>query len=185
VLLSRRDLLDRIRKGKVRFEPPVPPEAVKQVSIDLRIGPPFVIFKERAHVAAIRISKELFTENEELWLEQPGDSYVLRPGKFVLAQTMEKVTLPNDLMGLIEGRSSWARFGISIHITAPKIDPGYSNYIRLEVANHGATAIELVAGQSPCQLMLVKVSKPLKPNEIYGTAADDVFQGDQPKRKKR
>jgi dCTP deaminase len=181
MLLSRRDILDRINKKSVRFDPAVPPEAIRQVSVDLRLGPTFTIFKERGHVAAIRISKELFTENEDLWIAQPEGPYILHPGKFVLAQTLERVTLPRDLMGLVEGRSSWARLGISIHVTAPKIDPGYNNHITLEMGNHGGTPVMLEPGQTPCQLMLLSLSRPLKDDELYGTAPDDVFQ--KPSRK--
>jgi dCTP deaminase len=176
MVLSRRDILRRLNDGSVRFDPQVPSEAIKQVSVDLRLGRTFTVFRERQHVAAIRISKELFTENEDLWLSKEEDFYILEPRKFVLAQTMEKVTLPNDLMGLVEGRSSWARLGISIHVTAPKIDPGYSNYITLEMANHGETAIQLVAGQSPCQLILLKLTKALKAAELYGAMPSDIFQ---------
>ena len=64
----------------------------------------------------------------------------------MLAQTLETVCLPNDLARLIEGRSSYARLGIGIHLTAPKIDPGFSGTITLEILNHGSFPVELRAG---------------------------------------
>ena len=59
----------------------------------------------------------------------------------MLAQTLERVVMPNDLMGLVEGRSSWARVGLSVHLTAPKIDPGFDGTITLEIANMGPATV--------------------------------------------
>jgi dCTP deaminase len=78
----------------------------------------------------------------------------------------------------VEGRSSWARVGVTIHVTAPKIDPGFDAPITLEMANFGKVAVELRAGvDKPAQLMLLKVTTPLEPAELYGTGKDDRFQG--------
>ena len=95
----------------------------------------------------------------------------------MLAQTLEKVKMPTDLAGLVEGRSSWARMGVSIHITAPKIDPGFDGNITLEMANFGSLPIELVAEEdTPAQLILFKVTTPLEATEAYGTRQGDNFQ---------
>ena len=56
---------------------------------------------------------------------------------------LETVTMPNDLMGLVEGRSSLARVGLSVHLTAPKIDPGFGGMIALEIANAGPATVRL------------------------------------------
>lgn len=94
----------------------------------------------------------------------------------MLAQTLEIVHLPNDLMGLLEGRSSWARFGIGVHVTAPKIDPGYNQPITLELFNYSEVSYELEAGvDRPCQLMLLKLSEPLIQAEQYGGLPGDYF----------
>jgi deoxycytidine triphosphate deaminase len=106
------------------------------------------------------------------------DVYVLKQGKFVLAQTFEEVSLPNDLMGLVEGRSSVARPGISIHLTAPKIDPGFKGKITLEMTNNGNVDVELVAGESRvCQLVFLKISQKLTRCEMYGGSKEDAFAG--------
>src|SRR5262249_20106755 len=88
-----------------------------------------------------------------------------------------RVTIPNNLVGLIEGRSSYARLGLTTHLTAPKIDPGFSGNITLEIANLGGLPIKLRAGvERISQLMLVRLSKPVPDKDLYGTAASDVFQ---------
>jgi deoxycytidine triphosphate deaminase len=74
-------------------------------------------------------------------------------------------------MGLVEGRSSYARFGIGIHVTAPKIDPGYDNRITLELTNHSRATWIISTGEagiSLSQLILIKLSKPLTKDEIRG-----------------
>ena len=94
----------------------------------------------------------------------------------VLAQTLERVHLPNDLMGLVEGRSSWARFGVGVHITAPKIDPEYGQPITLELFNLSEAAYELQPEvDQPCQLLLMEVSTALAEDEIYGSLPGDFF----------
>jgi len=90
---------------------------------------------------------------------------------------MERVCIPPDLVGLVEGRSSWARVGITIHVTAPKIDPGFNGKITLEMANFGCVPVDLRAGiDEPAQLMLLTISSPLGDLDLYGSSDRDVFQ---------
>jgi deoxycytidine triphosphate deaminase len=122
-VLSKPDLLQYIREGKLRFEPPV-------------------------------------SEN-----------------RIARAQTAEKVFIPSDLVGFVEGRSSYARIGVTIHVTAPKIDPGFEAPITLEMANFGKIAVDLRAGiDQPAQLMLFRLSTPLDEQQLYGARDADVFQ---------
>src|SRR5262249_6835522 len=88
-----------------------------------------------------------------------------------------RVRIPPDLVGLVEGRSSWARVGVTIHVTAPKIDPGFDGRITLEMVNFGRVAVDLRAGvDEPAQLMPLQVSTPLGDLELYGKGEQDVFQ---------
>lgn len=113
----------------------------------------------------------------DLWDRIEADSYVLEPNRFVLAQTLEEVTIPDNLAGLIEGRSGCARLGVSIHLTAPKIDPGFSGHITLEITNHGELPITLRAGQDEiAQLMLLRLTRPMKKSDLYGMRTSDIFQ---------
>lgn len=174
-MLSHKDLVDRIQDQSIVFSPEVAITAIKQVSVDLRIDRIYTTFKRRPHIASIRLTDSLF-EDADLWDTDEQDIYVLKQGHFVLAQTFEEVTVPADLMGLVEGRSSLARLGIGIHLTAPKIDPGFKGNITLEMSNNGNVDVELVGGESRiCQLMFLKISTGLTEAEIYGSAPDDVF----------
>jgi dCTP deaminase len=146
VVLSRPDLLRYVAEGRIKFDPPVEPERIAQVSVDLRLGRKFTCFKKPpGYLPAIHVDKSLWT-SMDLWDHKEQDSYRLEPDQFVLAQTLERVYIPPDLVGLVEGRSSYARVGVTVHVTAPKIDPGFSAPITLEMANFGKIAVG-----SPCR----------------------------------
>jgi len=180
MVLSKPDILERLKSGKadpsdyrsLSFSPSIQPEAIDQCSIDLRVQPIFSTFKQKKYIGSFNIqsAKEML-DSEELWDHRETNDWELRPGEFVLTRTLELVHLPNDLMGLVEGRSSYARLGVGIHVTAPKIDPGYNNRITLELTNHSKAAYKIVAGEdgiSLCQLILVKLSTALDRDEIRG-----------------
>jgi dCTP deaminase len=177
LVLSKRDILHYINDGRLVIDPAVSPERIKQVSIDLKLGRNFSCFKQPpAYLPAIHVDPSLWSSND-LWEHHEVDTYRLQPGQLVLAQTLERVRIPADLVGFVEGRSSWARVGVTIHVTAPKIDPGFEGRITLEMANFGRVPVDLRAGvDEPAQLMLLRISRPLEELELYGTSARDVFQ---------
>jgi dCTP deaminase len=84
-----------------------------------------------------------------------GNSYQIKPRQFLLAWTLERIELPKESMiaARVEGKSSLARLGLGVHITAPTVHPGFSGPLQLEVYNHGPAAIELVVGMRVCQLI--------------------------------
>jgi len=180
-LLSKPDIIKRIEDGSLRFTPDLGPKAIKQCSIDLRLAPIFTRFKKKEHIYIDSLdieNAEAAFNAPDLWDQKEEEHCRLGPGDFVLSQTLESVRIPLDLMGLVEGRSSWARFGVSVHVTAPKIDPGFSDPITLEFTNHGQVAIHLTAYKNrPCQLMLIAISTELEPTEGYGASGDDTFAG--------
>jgi len=196
MVLSQPEIIARINKDRIRpahyrslsFSPKLCLDMIKrdQCSVDLRLGLTFTVFKKKDYVGTFRMkmTKQMF-EDADLWDEQEykeGDVVTLHKGELVLAQTRETVHLPNDLMGLVEGRSSWARMGVGIHVTAPKIDPGWNRPITLELTNHSQVNYELEAGlERPCQLMLLKLSNPLTEAQLYGTSPEHIFaQSDKP-----
>ena len=175
MILSNPDIRRALQEG-FRVDPT--PEAIDQVSINLHIGDTFLTFKELPpHLPVIRVRDSLFEEPDKWWETTRQKTYRLEPGGFVLAQTLERIVMPGHLMGLIEGRSSWARAGVGVHLTAPKIDPGFSGTITLEMTNLGKAPIELVAEEdAPAQLILAELKTPLDESEIYGARPEDRFQ---------
>jgi len=177
LLLSQPDIIREIENGRLRFAPEIPKDRIGQVSVDLLLGRKFTTFKIGASSSIELDPSTIWESGPDIWKDEESDSFVLEPGKLVLAQTLETVCLPNDLAGLVEGRSTYARLGIGVHVTAPKIDPGFQGTITLEMANHGPLPIKLRAGShKPAQLMLFRLSTPLEESQLYGAAAEDVFQ---------
>ena len=89
-------------------------------------------------------------------------------GEFVLASTYEVITLPDDIAGRLEGKSSLGRLGLLTHSTAGFIDPGFSGHITLELSNVANLPVKLFPGMKIGQLCLIKLSSPAE--HPYGSA---------------
>jgi dCTP deaminase len=119
-------------------------------------------------------TKEL-RERDELGKRE---SYDLSPGEFILGITYESVRIPPNLIARVEGRSSYARLGLSMHQTAPWIQPGFNAPIVLEIANIGSLTVKLTPVLDlPCQLTFFELKTPLLAEEAYGSRPDDKYQG--------
>ena len=176
MILCKPEILRYLEEKRLVISPDIAEGAVDQVSIDLRLGRKFTTFKTKDYLGSIRADPSIF-ESLDLWDRQESDSFHLAPGKLVLAQTLETIRIPPDLVGLVEGRSSWARLGVSIHITAPKIDPGFHGTITLEMANLGGATVELRAVEDrPAQLILIRNTGGLQEEDLYGSDGSDIFQ---------
>ena len=89
-----------------------------------------------------------------------GQPFVLKPGEFVLAWTAETISLPNFLCARVEGRSTLARLGLSIHQTAPTVHATFTGKLQLELRNGGPYTMELFPGMKVCQLIVEQLSSP-------------------------
>lgn len=83
---------------------------------------------------------------------------ILWPGDFILASTIERFTMPDDVIGVVHDKSSWIRRGISVHNTV--IEPGWSGYLTLEIANHSNEHVEIVHGMPIAQIILHELDNP-------------------------
>jgi dCTP deaminase len=185
MVLSQPDIRKAVKAGRIVFDPPLEEDQWGEASVDLRLGKSFTKFKNIDGVK-ISVAGGLQSLGElGFWqtVDVPEDdgfgrrsSITLQPGDFVLVPTYEKVKIPNDLIGLIEGRSTYARLGLSMHQTAPWIQPGWSGSIILEIRNSGALSIELTPLiDRPCQLAFLKLSRPLPKSLLYGSKTSDVY----------
>jgi len=111
------------------------------------------------------------------WARSGSRPYPLQPGEFVLGGTVERVRMPRDLVGRVDGRSSWGRRGLMIHVTAGLIDPGFDGQITLEIKNVGTDVLHLVPGVRICQLVLEQLSSPAW--EPYGFKRGSSYGGQQ------
>ena len=174
--LSKPDIIRCLDDGVLVIDPRPDDDDIEQISVDLRLARGFSTFKSRSHIAAIHVEPSLLKDSD-LWEYHDKTSFVLRPGEFVLATTYERIQLPNNLMAWVEGRSTWARAGIGIHLTAPKIDPGFAGNIALEIVNMGPAGVELRSEiDAPAQLVFARISEPLGDSDTYGSAPGHQYQ---------
>ena len=157
VLLSDRDIRKSIDAGDLGIEP-FDAELIQPSSVDVRMDGYFRVFNNSkyTHIDP-KLNQDELTSLVEV---EDGEGFVLHPGEFVLASTLEKFTLPAHLAGRLEGKSSLGRLGLLTHSTAGFIDPGFSGYITLELSNVANLPITLWPGMKVGQLALFQMSSP-------------------------
>lgn len=173
MLLSDRDLRKEVEAGRLGIDP-FDPAMVQPSSVDVRLDRFFRVFNnsQYTHIDPSRQQDELTSLVEK----EGDDPFVLHPGEFVLASTFELVSLPDDLAGRLEGKSSLGRLGLLTHSTAGFIDPGFSGHITLELSNVANLPITLWPGMKIGQLCLFRLTSAAE--FPYGSAeAGSRYQG--------
>jgi dCTP deaminase len=165
VLLSDRDIQAEIAAGRVQLEP-FETAMVQPSSVDVRLDRYFRVFENHRypHIDPAQEQPDL-TRLVEPSGEEP---FILHPGEFALASTYEVVTLPDDVAGRLEGKSSLGRLGLLTHSTAGFIDPGFSGHVTLELSNVATLPIKLWPGMKIGQLCLFRLSSAAE--HPYGSA---------------
>jgi dCTP deaminase len=174
VLLSDRDLTKEIEAGRLVLDP-YDPALLQPSSIDVRLDRYFRVFdnSKYTHIDPSIRQDELTSLVEKKNDDEP---FVLHPGEFVLGSTFEMVSLPDDLAGRLEGKSSLGRLGLLTHSTAGFIDPGFTGHITLELSNVANLPITLWPGMKIGQLCLFRLSSAAE--HPYGSAqAGSRYQG--------
>ncbi|HEY7583295.1 MAG TPA: dCTP deaminase [Acidimicrobiia bacterium] len=165
MILSDIDLEKELASGRLIIEP-LGPNAIQPSSVDLRVGDQFRVFNNsRYPYIDVRQPMEDLTE---LVATQGDEPFILHPGEFVLGTTIERVQLPNDLVGRLEGKSSLGRLGLLIHSTAGFVDAGYRGYLTLELSNVANLPITLYSGMKIGQISFFRLSTAAR--SPYGTA---------------
>jgi dCTP deaminase len=157
MILSDRDIRAELEAGRIVIEPFVP-DAVQPSSVDLHLGNRFRVFRNNR--TAVIDPREEQPELTEL-VEIAGDApFVLHPNEFVLGATYERVSLPDDLVARLEGRSSLGRLGLLIHSTAGYVDPGWEGTLTLELSNVANLPIKLYDGMKIGQISFQRLTSP-------------------------
>ena len=165
MLLSDRDIKAEIDAGRVKVEP-FDGAMIQPSSVDVRLDRFFRVFENHKY-SVIDPSIEQSDLTREVAVEA-NEEFILHPGEFVLASTYEVITLPDDIAGRLEGKSSLGRLGLLTHSTAGCIDPGFSGHITLELSNVANLPVKLFPGMKIGQLCLIKLSSPAE--NPYGSA---------------
>ena len=165
MLLSDRDLSKEIEAGRLVLDP-YDPALLQPSSIDVRLDRYFRVFDNSKYT---HIDPSVQQDDLTALVEvQDGEAFVLHPGEFVLASTLEVITLGDQLAGRLEGKSSLGRLGLLTHSTAGFIDPGFSGHVTLELSNVANLPIKLWPGMKIGQLCIFRLSSPAE--HPYGSA---------------
>lgn len=168
MILSDHDIKKELAMGRIICDP-LNTANISNSSLDLRLGNKIV--KQRCDVPVcfdINKSGKLTINSEIATFEQTisDDGYILHPGEFILAQTLEYIGSNCDrIIAQVADKSTLARLGLSVCFSAGYIDAGNSLNITLEIKNHGDLMIELQKGMHICQLKFMYLSRPC--DEIY------------------
>ena len=164
MVLSDRTIKEELAKGRIVIEP-LDPSDIQPASVDLHLDRKLLVFRNTRQ-PYIDVRKDLpdLTEIEEI----PDDTpFILHPGEFVLASTMESVTLPDDVVARLEGKSSLGRIGLLIHSTAGYVDPGWSGHLTLELSNVANLPVTLYYRMKIGQISFLRLTTPA--DNLYGS----------------
>ena len=150
-ILARSEILTEIGNGRIRVEP-FDEALVGPASIDLHLSNAFRLFVRMPTDVEVRDDLDYKQFTKGIWVPD-GESLKMRPGETMLGITREKITLPADICGWLEGRSRFARIGLLVHISASFMQPGISNHQVLEMSNFGHLDLEILPGTAVCQFV--------------------------------
>ena len=152
--LCDRDIIAALDKGTIKVDPRPDDQDITGVSVDLHLGDRFRVFsshttpfidlsgnRDEVNAAIDKIMSDEIQLND-------NDAFFLHPGELALGITLESLSLPDDIVGWLDGRSSLARLGLMVHVTAHRIDPGWNGNIVLEFFNSGKLPLALRPGMS-------------------------------------
>jgi len=166
VILSDRTLREEIAARRIVIEP-LDERCIQPSSIDVKVSNLFRVF--RNHTAGIIDVKQDLEDLTEMVNVDPDGVFMLHPGEFVLGSTLERITVPDDLVARIEGKSSLGRLGLLIHSTAGFIDAGFDGHITLELSNVASLPITIYPGMKIGQISFVQMTTPA--DNPYGKGA--------------
>jgi dCTP deaminase len=147
--LCDKDIETSLENGEIIITPTPDSSMISGVSVDIRLGNEFRVFQD--HTAPFidlsgpkaEMQKAMDSVMSDEIVIPAGEAFFLHPGELALAVTYESVTLPDNIVGWLDGRSSLARLGLMVHVTAHRIDPGWSGQIVLEFYNSGKLPLAL------------------------------------------
>src|ERR671910_228058 len=165
MVLSDRTIRRLLGEGRIGIDP-LDETLIQPSSVDVRVDRFFRVFNNARHpFIDVKKPMEDLTELVEVKDSAP---FILHPGEFVLGSTLERISLPDDLVARLEGKSSLGRLGLLIHSTAGFIDPGWDGHVTLELSNVANLPITIYAGMKIGQVSFVQLSEPAvrRPGEL-------------------
>ncbi|MEK7216526.1 MAG: dCTP deaminase [Chloroflexota bacterium] len=173
MVLSDRSIKTQLAAGRLAIDP-LDDGDIQPASVDVHLDAKFLVFRNnRRSYIDVRQDVSDLMEMVEIQGDTP---FILHPNEFVLGSTRESVTLPDDLVGRLEGKSSLGRLGLLIHSTAGYVDPGWQGHLTLELSNVATLPITLYFGMKIGQLSFLQLTEPAE--RLYGSKeAGSRYQG--------
>ncbi|MDO5826562.1 MAG: dCTP deaminase [Methanosphaera sp. rholeuAM130] len=159
-ILSDVDIKKYLDDGKIVIDPIEDEKQIQPSSVDLRLGDEFKGFKIVTKPFIDPFDNTDLESYMDMLTVEEGEPFIIHPGEFTLATTYEYVKIPDDIVARVEGRSSMGRLGITMHVTAGYIDPGFEGRITLEISNIGKMPVALYPGQRVCQIVFETMTSP-------------------------
>ncbi len=151
-VLTRPAILRELASGRLRIEP-LDPEQIGPASVDLTLSDEIRVIEGGGEPIDIHEELDYREHTRRLELRTP---YRLEPGATIHGITRERIALPPDLCGLLEGRSRFARLGLMIHVTSAFVQPGVHNRQVLEISNVSGHPLHIHPGVRICQIVLLR-----------------------------
>ena len=166
MILSDRSIREEVANARIVIDP-FDDTCVQPSSVDLHVDRFFRVFRNHSQrVIDVKEDQEELTELVEVIEE---DALILHPGEFVLGATLERIALPDDLVGRLEGKSSLGRLGLLIHSTAGFVDPGFDGHLTLELSNVANLPITVYPEMKIGQISFLRMTGPAE--SPYGSSA--------------
>lgn len=181
--LSDGDIEQRVQEGSIRISPQPGKDAIAGISVDLRLDHRFRVFSNNSvtHLDLSGDRDQLERDIDRIMSKEieiaEDDALFIHPGELILGATLESVSIPDDLVGWLDGRSSLARLGLMVHVTAGRIDPGWDGQIVLEFYNNGKLPLALRPGMVICAMSFETLSSPA--NKPYNKRENAKYRDQQ------
>ncbi len=184
MILSDRDIRARLAAGDLAIEPLADGALqIQPASVDLRLGDEFLVYRAASVACLDPRDPETIPRAMDSVRVAPGEAFVLHPGEFALGTTTERVKIPANLVGVVDGRSSIGRLAVVVHATAGFIDPGFEGQITLELSNIGSIPVKLYPSMRIAQIVFHAMTSPAE--RPYGAERGSSYNqqaGPQPSR---
>lgn len=170
-ILTEKIIRDEINKGRIRIEP-FNDDQIGPGSVDLHLADRFRVFHPSREV--VEVSNGVDYKEYTDFIHRPGGT-ILMPGETILGMTIEKLTLPDDICGWLEGRSRFARIGLLVHISAGFMQPGISNHQLLEMSNFSPNPLRIKPGTRVCQFIFQRTEGTATYSGRFKDQTDEMF----------
>ena len=158
MVLSNRDIKKSIKEKGLVFTPKLSSDQIGPASIDLKLSDTFKVFHIEKH-SLLDVKEGLPKDFLKTYKMKKGERFILHPDSFILASTVEKIKVPDNIVVRVEGKSSLGRIGLLVH-TAGFIDPGFKGNLTLQLSNQSNVAIAIYPGMYICQIACEFLSSP-------------------------